>query len=114
MSNRKLIILIAVILVLALGSALAIHLMQPSNTKVVVSVGGQVFGTFDLHTDQTVIIEPDTGRWHNTLVIQDGTARISESDCSNQICVKTPALTEDVIGMIVCLPHRLVIELQEG
>ena len=112
-SNRKLIALVALILVLAAAAGAAVCFLKPGGTQVLVTVNGEEYGTYPLHTDATVVISPADGSWHNTLVIGQGRAWVSESDCDNQICVHTPALTEDTVGLIVCLPHGVVVELKE-
>lgn len=112
-SNGFYIALIAGILILSLLAGGIVWLNLRSSTKVLVTVGGEPCGTFDLRKDQTIVLEPEDGSWHNTLQIKDGKASIIEADCDNQICVHTPALSEDFAGIIVCLPHGLVVELIE-
>ncbi|MGM9605860.1 MAG: NusG domain II-containing protein, partial [Faecousia sp.] len=111
-SNRKLIALLALILVLAAAAGLVVYYVMPGGTQVLVTVNGVEYGTYPLHTDTTMVIGPADGSWYNTLVIEDGRAYVAESDCDNQICVHTPALAEDTIGIIVCLPHGVVVELR--
>lgn len=111
-SNKTLILIISCVVLVIAGLCLLVYTMDSGGTQVKVTVGGEVYGTYDLHSDQTVRIEGDG--WYNVLNIQNGRAAITESDCSNQICVHTPALTEDVTGLIVCLPHGVVVELAEG
>lgn len=113
-SNRKLAGLLALILVLAAAAGAAVYFLLPGGTQVLVTVNGVEYGTYPLHTDTTMVIRAAEGDWHNTLVIEDGRAWMSESDCDNQICVHTPALTEDTIGIIVCLPHGVVVELKQA
>ena len=112
-SNRKLAGLLALILVLAAAAGAIVYFFLPGGTQVLVTVNGVEYGTFPLRTDTTLVIGPEDGSWHNTLTIQDGRAWVSESDCDNQICVHTPALTEDTVGIIVCLPHGVVVELKD-
>ena len=112
-SNRTLIAALVVVLVLAVGAGIAVYFLLPGGTQVLVTVNGVAYGTYPLGTDATVVIGPEDGSWHNTLVIEDGKAYVSESDCDNQICVHTPALTEDTIGIIACLPHGVAVELKE-
>ena len=112
-SNKMLIALLAAILVLAAAAGIAVYFLLPGGTQVLVTVNGVEYAAYPLHTDATLVIQPEDGSWHNTLVIGEGRAWVSESDCDNQICVHTPALTEDTIGIIVCLPHGVVVELKE-
>lgn len=112
-SNKMLIALLVSILVLAAAAGAAMYFLRSGGTQVLVTVHGVEYGTYPLHTDATLVITPEDGSWHNTLVIEGGRAYVSESDCDNQICVHTPALTEDIIGIIVCLPHGVAVELKE-
>lgn len=113
LSNKTLAILVAAILLAALAAAGALYFLKPAGAQVYVTVNGQEYGSYPLHQDAVITIEPEDGSWHNTLTIQNGTAAVTESDCDNQICVYTPALTEDTIGIIVCLPHGVAVELRD-
>lgn len=113
LTNKTLAIIVAVILLLAVAAAGVLYLKKPAGTQVYVTVNGQEYGSYPLHQDAVITISPADGSWHNTLTIQNGTAAVTESDCDNQICVYTPALTEDTVGIIVCLPHGVAVELKE-
>lgn len=113
-SNRRLCGLLALVLALCAASGVLIWHNRPSGSQVVVTVNGERYGVYDLHTDQTVEIHPADGSWHNLLQIENGRAEIVQSDCDNQICVNTPPLTGDTVGLIVCLPHGVVVELRES
>ena len=113
LTNKTLVIIVAVILLLAVAAAGVLYLKKPAGTQVYVTVNGQEYGSYPLHQDAVITISPEDGSWHNTLTIQNGTASVTESDCDNQICVYTPALTEDTVGIIVCLPHGVAVELKE-
>lgn len=112
-SNKTLLAVLAGIFLLAAGALAFFYWNRPADARVVVTVDGAVFGSYDLHKDQTVRIAPPDDSWHNTLEIRNGRATVIEADCDNQICVHTPPLTEDVVGIIVCLPHGVVVELRE-
>ena len=112
-SNRKLLALLALILALAAAAGAMVYYWMPRGAQVLVTVNGVEYGTYPLSKDDVVVIAPEDGSWHNTLTIQDGTAKVTESDCDNQICVHTPGLTRDIVGLIVCLPHGVVVELKE-
>nr|WP_314669349.1 NusG domain II-containing protein [uncultured Oribacterium sp.] len=44
--------------------------------------------------------------------IKDGKVLCTESNCNNQICVHTPAISEENQDLpIVCLPHGLIIQI---
>ena len=48
----------------------------------------------------------------NFIEIKDGKVLCTESNCNNQICVHTPAISEKNQDLpIVCLPHGLIIQI---
>lgn len=112
MSNRKLILIVALILVLAVAACGALWLLRPAGPQVLITVHGMEYGRFDLREDQTVKISGEADSWYNLLEIKNGKAAVIESDCENQVCVHTPPLSEDTIGIIVCLPHGVAVELK--
>ena len=51
----------------------------------------------------------------NILEVQDGAVRVFESNCQNQVCVQSGSLTEDAHDFpIVCLPHGLIVTIEES
>ena len=80
---------------------------KTDHAQVVVSIDGNPYGTYDLNTDQTVNINES-----NQIRIQDRTVRMIEADCPDQICVSR-GLIQKSGQSIVCLPHRLVIRLEQ-
>lgn len=49
----------------------------------------------------------------NTLLVERGRIRVSEADCSDQICIKQGFIGDSTVP-IVCLPHKLMIEIIDG
>ena len=48
----------------------------------------------------------------NFIEIKEGKVLCTESNCNNQICVRTPAISEQNSDLpIVCLPHGLIIQI---
>lgn len=111
-SNRTLILTVAAILCLSLAAAGAAALLRTGTGTVYVTVDGEIYGKYAIYQDRTVVISPRDGSWYNTLRIQNGRAAIVESDCKNQVCVHTPALSPETVGVIVCLPHGVAVELK--
>ncbi len=111
-SNKSLMILISLIALVCLGALAAQCLSAPSGQRVRITVEGQLYGVYPLAEERSVLISPPDGSWHNTLMIREGKAWVAESDCANQICVNTPALTADTVGVIACLPHGVTVELE--
>ena len=49
----------------------------------------------------------------NTVQVEKGRIRVSEADCPDQICVNQGWISGGAVP-IVCLPHRLMIEIVGG
>ena len=48
----------------------------------------------------------------NFIEVKDGKVLCAESNCNNQICVHTPAISQDNPDLpIVCLPHGLILQI---
>lgn len=55
---------------------------------------------------------PETGSY-NLLVVSDGMVTMEAADCKDQICVHhKPIISER--ESIICLPHKLVVEMEGG
>ena len=111
--SRQTWIILIIIAVAALSAALILLLRPPAgDTKLVlVTVDGEMYGRYPLDTDTEFSVETPWG--HNRVTIRDGQAAVYEADCPNQICVNTAPASE-IGDMIVCLPHRLVVEIVPG
>lgn len=59
----------------------------------------------------TLTLEDEHGR--NVVQVEKGRIRISQADCPDQVCVIQGWITDGTVP-IVCLPHRLMIEIEGG
>ena len=75
----------------------------------VVTVNGQLYGTYSLAEDQEIDIAQNGH--HNHITIKDGQVSMTFSDCHNQVCVDTGAISQ-TRDSIVCLPNRVMVEIQ--
>ena len=110
-THRNALLLIAALLVLAGALALFLHLSRHDGGYVSVSVGGEVVARLPLDEDASLPIGTEGG--NNLLVIEDGTARMESADCPDLLCVKMGAVRY-AGESIVCLPHQVVITVEEG
>lgn len=58
-------------------------------------------------------IEINNQYGHNTIIIEDETICITESDCPDQLCVHMGKAAKPGEN-IVCLPHKLIIEIKSS
>lgn len=68
---------------------------------------GQVH-VLDLSED--TVLEITTALGSNTIVVEEGTVRISDADCPQGDCTRQSAISRPG-EQIICLPHRLWIEI---
>ncbi len=104
------ILLSAFFVVIAVVMLVCAFCFRTSGKKAVISVDGKVFGEYLLNDEQTVNISTEKG--NNTVVIKDGKVLVKTADCPDGYCVDHVAV--DSVGeTIVCLPHRVIIEIKE-
>jgi len=104
-------IIIIVIMLLASVIAIGISRLHAGGSKVTVTIDGKVYGNYNIYENQEITIETEEGV--NILTIKDGKAYVTYADCPDKICVNMPSVSEDYPGIIVCLPHKLAIEISE-
>lgn len=101
------IIVIALLLLVAVSLLLIVTLTKKSGNVVVVEIDGVISEEYPLSVDGVFTLNGGT----NTLVIENGEAYISYSDCPDHTCEKTGRIR--YVGQtIVCLPNRLSVTVQ--
>ena len=109
MKKKDIIFLVVVFIGLA-GIAAGFYLThQDTGASVEVTVDGAIYGTYPLEKDQT--IEVTEGEFHNVIRIEDGQAYMEEADCPDGYCKRQGTISR-VNETIVCLPHKLVAEVE--
>lgn len=110
--KKKDFILIILLLAIAAAGMFAVKALQSGEgARVVIRVDGREYGSYPLSEDRTVPIDNDFG--HNLVVIENGSVQVEEADCPDLICVKHAPVSRDH-ETIICLPHKLVVEVQGG
>ena len=88
--------------------------ISPDNAAsgtVVITVDGEIYALAHLSEDTEIIVNTENGINH--VLIKNGEAWVSDADCSEQICVQHRAISKTG-EQIVCLPHRVVLEIISG
>ena len=81
---------------------------KSSSLTVTAEVDGKEWGSWSLDKDRVIEIDTDYG--HNELTIKDGAAYMTDADCPDKYCIQMGKATHTG-DSIVCLPHKLVIEI---
>lgn len=81
---------------------------RSSGDQVVIKIDGNEYARYSLNTDQVIEIDNEHGK--NTIVIENGAVKMEYADCPDGYCISkgTVSMNGDTI---VCLPHRLVVEV---
>ena len=108
--KKRDILLAGGIVLVALVMLLAMHVTgETKGDQVQITVNGEIYGTYPLEKDQT--IEVTEGEFHNVIRIEDGQAYMEEADCPDGYCKRQGTISR-VNETIVCLPHKLVAEVE--
>ena len=108
--GRNDLLLIGALLLLAGAAALAMARTGGAGAYVQVTADGETIGRYPLGEDRTVTIGTDR---YNILEIRAGGAAVVEANCHDFTCVRTGRISQ-AGERIVCLPHRLVVEVVGG
>lgn len=111
-SRSTLVWLLVIGLLLAGGLAgmLFVRAAQEEGAQVLITWNDEVQGTYPLSQDRSLVFEGENGL-RNVVTIQDGAVFMEEATCPDQTCVRH-APTSQTADPIVCLPNRLVVEVQ--
>lgn len=109
-NKRKLLLLAICITLLLIAQFILMKMRSGKDLQVLITQDGEVYGSYSLSENQTIQIESAKG--YNIITIENHKVSVTESDCDNQICVNTLAISQDNPGVIACLPHTLIIEIK--
>ena len=105
------IVLFATLMIIGISlSVLSFKSATPAKS-VVVTVDGELYGTYDIEENQTIKVTENNHT--NKITIKDGRVQMSYSDCKNQVCVKDGSISK-TNHTIVCLPNKVMIEITGG
>ncbi len=107
---KKADILLAVaIIVFSISFLLVTYMFSLDGSTVTVTVDNEVYKTYALNKDITETIKTKYGV--NVICISNGKVSIASADCPDKYCVSHVQISENG-QTIVCLPHRLVVEVE--
>lgn len=108
--------IILLIVLLALGLAATAVLARtgagsPSDAKVVIKSGGEIYGRYPLSEDAEIAVPAPSGG-ENIVTIKGGSVTVSSASCKNQVCVRHGSISKSGES-IVCLPNRLIVTIED-
>ena len=110
---KKLDFIIIAVLLIAAGGLYFSGLLRPGSEGAygVVYVDGKEVQRYDLSQNTEDTITGVNGT--NVIKVQDGKISVVSADCRDQICVNHLPINRENES-IVCLPHKVVIEIENG
>ncbi len=110
--KRKLkndIILAVIVVAVAATGLLLLNVFKTEGSFAVIKIDGKETERYPLSVNTEVVIETgDDGR--NTVVIEDNKAFMKDANCPDKICEGHSKISYKG-ETIVCLPHKVVIEI---
>lgn len=105
------IIVVILLLFLSIGMAFFVQKFKSdeNGNYLKVELNGKEYGRYPLNKDKTFKIKIDKDEY-NIVEIKNGKVKMREANCRDLICTHMPSI-EKVGETIVCLPHRLILEI---
>ena len=109
--KRDIILVLSMVIIAAAAFLIINFAVKKDGSYEVIKVDGKVIKTLDLNSGETTIEVNGYQGGVNKVVINDGKVSMTEADCPDELCVKTGKISR-VGETIVCLPHRVVVEIK--
>lgn len=107
------IILLIVLVLIGIASTVYVSASKTGGDKISITRSGKLYGSYSLLEDREIAITDDSGEVTNTVVINDGEVHMESASCHNQVCVHHAAISSTGES-IVCLPNRVIVEIEGG
>ena len=112
--NGKIILLVLLAAAGLSVAAVAARRGDPDHPVARITWDGEVVEEIELDRvgrAYSFVLEDERGS--NTIAVERGRIRVSQADCPDQVCVDQGWIADGTVP-IVCLPHKLVIEIVGG
>ena len=114
--NRNAKIILILLLSAAALSAGIIFMQKKQTTSPVaqITLDGELLREIPLdQVEESYSFTVDTDEGSNTILVEPGRIRVSEANCPDQVCVNQGFISDGTVP-VVCLPHKLMIEIVGG
>lgn len=113
-NTKKWIAIFASVFLVCIAAFAILRHFGMQGTVAVIRVDGEVYEKINLDTVTVAYdMEIETEFGYNKIHIGPGSISVTEADCRDGICIKQGEINEAGVP-IVCLPHRLTIEIEGG
>lgn len=104
------VVLFLAIIILSIAAIVYTRSNLKAGVRVQISVDGNVVEEFPVDEDKSYEVITDAGT--NLVLIEKGRVYVKEADCPDKVCVNHNPISSSG-ETIICLPHKLVIEIVE-
>ena len=105
------ILLVVVLVFLSVASVAGVRNLYNGGKHVVVEVDGRHVLELPLDTDVIETVEGPFGK--TVIVIENGTARITDSPCPHRYCIRMGNISFRG-EIVVCVPNRVLLKISGG
>lgn len=106
------IVLLILLVIIGLASTVFVTASKSGGDTVLIEKNGELFGTYSLFENKEINVPAfDSVGTDLQVSIKDGSVRVTESGCANQICVKHSAINQ-AGESIICLPNRVIVKIE--
>ena len=111
-STKTWIIIFAAIFVICCAAFLCITNFGKAGTVAKIYVDGEIYEEINLDAvTKPYDIKIETKYGKNTVHVEHGAISVTEADCDDLICIEQGSIDKEG-SPIICMPHRLVIEIE--
>lgn len=112
--NAKIILILLLAAAVLSAGVIFMQKKQPASPVARITRDGELLE--EIRLDQvekaySFVVEDELGS--NTILVEPGRIRVSQADCPDQVCVNQGFISDGTVP-IVCLPHKLIIEIVGG
>lgn len=111
-SSVKWIIIFVVLFLIFSAVFLLLKSFGNAGTVADIYIDGELYKKIDLNAVAAAYDEKiETEYGYNIIHVEHGGISVIEADCRDHICMNQGVINDDAVP-IVCMPHRLVIEIE--
>ncbi len=112
--NAKIILILLLAAAVLSAGVIFMQKKRPASPVARITLDGELLE--EIRLDQvekaySFVVEDEFGS--NTILVEPGRIRVSQADCPDQVCVNQGFISDGTVP-IVCLPHKLIIEIVGG
>lgn len=105
------IFLVAALVAIGIILSIVLSAGQTDGETAKITIDGKEYSTYSLMENRSISVNEHGEK--NTVVIKDGSVYISKANCKGKDCVRQGKISQTG-QTIVCLPHKMIIEIQGG